>query len=355
MTYSTPIASQFYPFASSMAKKLRQAHLSAAEWRFWAYLIEQDPWGDRYKELDPFDILRECGMSKATYYRAKAKLQKLGLFDFQEGKITFRNLTGISQIRQESQKSDSILKNEIANPEMRPEPQKRENPPLESALSKASKTLQTFSNLLKTLSEGMRESFEKFCMKKIQECSFKIGSRTAWLNKHGAEYLEEFKETYSYALANPEVIPPKATPFDIPDIPYLKRVYKDGWKDAAIHFGLIDPNSPEEEIQNESESVASSEETEKPIADDSDNPPEPTPSTPAIGANHKQFAEGDRVVIAEVGNIHHGQTGKIIAVSSGSKEDKYRIALDKESHFVRELTIKIPKGSKYTFLMKMKL
>src|SRR4028118_420991 len=303
MTYSTAITGQFYPFASSMAKKLREAHLSAAEWRFWSYLIEHDPWGDRYKELDPFAILRECGMSKATYYRAKAKLQKLGLFDFQESKVNYRNLEGISQIRQDSQKSGSNLKNETANLEMRANPQKRENQPLESFVSKASKTLQTFSDLLKTLSEGMRESFEKFCLKKIQECSFKIGSRTAWLNKHGADYLQEFKETYSYALANPEVIQPRKLPFDIPDIPYLKQMYGDGWKDAAIHFGLIDPNSPEEEIQNESEPVASSEMTPKPITDN-DNPQEPTTPTPAIASNHEQFALGDRVVVAEVGNSH---------------------------------------------------
>jgi hypothetical protein len=352
MTYSTAITGQFYPFASSMAKKLREAHLSAAEWRFWSYLIEHDPWGDRYKELDPFDILRECGMSKATYYRAKAKLQKLGLFDFQESKVSYRNLEGISQIRQEPQKSDSILKNEIANPEMRANPQKRENQPLESFVSKASNTLQTYSDLLKTLSEGMRESFEKFCLKKIQECSFKIGSRTAWLNKRGAEYLEEFKETYSYALANPEVIAPKAMPFDIPDIPYLKRVYKDGWKDAAIHFGLIDPNSPEEEIQDESELVTSSEVTPKPIADNN-NPQELTPLASPIGSNHTQFAEGDRVVIAEVDNPHHGKTGKIIAARSRSQDDKYIIALDRKSHSVRELTIKIPKGCKLTYLTKL--
>jgi hypothetical protein len=352
MTYSTAITGQFYPFASSMAKKLREAHLSAAEWRFWSYLIEHDPWGDRYKELDPFDILRECGMSKATYYRAKAKLQKLGLFDFQESKVNYRNLEGISQIRQDSQKSGSTLKNEKANLEMRVTPQKRENQPLESFVSKASKTLQTFSDLLKTLSEGMRESFEKFCLKKIQECSFKIGSRTAWLNKHGAEYLQEFKETYSYALANPEVIAPKATPFDIPDIAYLKRVYKDGWKDAAIHYGLIDPNSPEEEIQNESEPVAPLEEAPKPIAD-SENPQEPTPPTPAIGSNHEQFAEGDRVVIAEVGNSHQGKTGKIIAARSRSQDDKYIIALDRKSPSARELTIKIPKGCKLTYLRKL--
>jgi hypothetical protein len=292
-------------------------------------------------------------MSKATYYRAKAKLQKLGLFDFQESKVNYRNLEGISQIRQDSQKSGSNLKNEIANPEMRANPQKRENQPLESFVSKASKTLQTYSDLLKTLSEGMRERFEKFCLKKIQECSFKIGSRTAWLNKRGAEYLEEFKETYSYALANPEVAAPKTEISTLVDIPFLKRLYGDnGWEAAARHHGLIDPNSPAIEIQNASEPVAFSEETEKPSVD-SDDPQEPTPPISRIGANHKQFAEGDRVVIAEVGNAHHGQTGKIITASSGSKEDEYRIALDKESHFVRELTIKIPKGCKFTYLMKL--
>jgi hypothetical protein len=225
--------------------------------------------------------------------------------------------------------------------------------PIPAKVSKTPQTLQTYSDLLHTLSEDQRESFKKFCLKKIQECSFKIGSKEAWLNKHGAEYLEEFKETYSYALANPEIIPPKAAPFDIPDIPYLKRLYGENrWKDVAIHYGLIDPNSPEEEIQDESEPVTTPEVTPKPIAD-SDSPEEPTPPTSAIGAKHKQFAEGDRVVIAEVGNAHHGQTGKIIAASSSSKEDKYRIALDKESHFVGELTIKIPKGCKFTYLMKL--
>jgi hypothetical protein len=188
-------------------------------------------------------------------------------------------------------------------------------------------------------------------LKKIQECSFKIGSKEAWLNKHGAEYLEEFKETYSYALANPEVIRPKATtPFDIPDIPYLKRMYRDGWKDVAIHYGLIDPDSPEEETQDESEPVASSEAVEKPSAD-SDNPQEPTPPSPAIGPKHRKFAKGNTVVIAEPGNIHKGEKGKVIFTSYGSQEDEYRIALDKESHSVRELTIKIPKPCGLTYLV----
>ena len=259
MTYSTAIPGQFYPFTPSMAKKLREANLSAAEWRFWCYLTEHDPWGDRYKELDPLDIMRECGMSKATYYRAKAKLQELGLFDFQESKVSFRNLTGISKIKQVSQKStsclmveDTSLKIETENAAVRQEPQEREKqPPKPSPRkdSKISQTLQTYSDLLKTLSEGERENFEKFCKKKIEECGFKIGSRNAWLNKHGAEYLAEFQEMYSEALANPQKTAPKVKPSDLVDLAWIKKFYGDNWEAAALHHGLILPNSPAVENQ----------------------------------------------------------------------------------------------------------
>ena len=262
MSYSTAIPGQFYPFTPSMAKKLREASLSAAEWRFWAYLTEHDPWGDRYKELDPLDIIRDCGMSKATYYRAKAKFQEFGLFDFQESKVSFRNLEGISQMKQESQKSDSTLKNETAslkneteNSEMRQESQKRENQapkPVPSKDSKISQTLQTYSDLLQTLPEGQRESFKKFCEKKIEQCSFPIASNKAWLNKHGAEYLQQFQETYSTALANPQIIAPKVEPSALVDIPTLKAWYGNGWEAAAAYHGYIIPNSPAVEIQDES-------------------------------------------------------------------------------------------------------
>ena len=260
----------YYRLYPSLSKKLRMANLSAAEWRFWAYLTERDQWGDRYKSLNCFDVMTECGMSKATYYRAKAKFQEEGLFDFQEGKVDFINLYGnsrskknsqkvaptiesevsedettFSKMRQVAQKCDASFKNETPNSEMRQAVQKCDNESLEPALSKASKTphtLQTYSDLLKTLSKGMRESFEKFCLKKIEECSFKIGSRKAWLNKHGAEYLQEFNELYAYAISNPEVIAPKAE-IATPTIEQLKQQYGPGWKNAAVHFGLISPNS----------------------------------------------------------------------------------------------------------------
>jgi hypothetical protein len=334
--------------------------LSRAESKLFFYFLLLDRFGDRPVKVKVAEILLETGVSKSVYHVTIAKFQKRGWFGFTNADIEIRNFCTPTK---KSEKQDSQSRKQDYQSEKQDSQSEKQDSqsekqdfeklePLPAKVSKTPQTLQTYSDLLHTLSEGMRESFEKFCLKKIQECSFKIASRTAWLNKRGAEYLEEFKETYSYALANPEIIAPKATPFDIPDIAYLKRVYKNGWKDAAIHFGLIDPNSPEEEIQDESEPVASSEVTPKPIAD-SENPQEPTPATPAISSNHEQFAEGDRVVIAEVGNAHQGKTGKIIAARSRSQDDKYIIALDRKSPSAREVTIKIPKGCKLTYLTKL--
>ena len=320
--------------------------LSKVESKLFFYFLKLDRFGDRPVKVKVTEILLATGVGKSVYHTAIAKFQRMGWFGFKHSDVEISNFC---TPKKKSEKSESQSEKSESQSE---KSESKKLKPLPAKPSKTPQTLQTYSDLLHTLSEDQRESFKKFCLKKIQECSFKIGSKEAWLNKHGTEYLEEFKETYSYALANPEVIPPKAAPFDIPDIPYLKRIYKDGWKDAAIHFGLIDPNSPDEEIQNESEPVVSSEVTPKPIAD-SDNPQEPTPLTPAISSNHEQFAEGDRVVVAEVDNTHHGKTGKIIAARLGCKDDKYIIALDRKSHSVRELTIKIPKGCKLTYLTKL--
>jgi len=331
--------------------------LSRAESKLFFYFLLLDRFGDRPVKVKVAEILLETRVSKSVYHVTIAKFQKRGWFGFTNADIEIRNFCTPTKKSEkqdsQSEKQDSQSGKQDSESEKQDSQSGKQDSeelkPLPAKVSKTPQTLQTYSNLLHTLSEEQRESFKKFCLKKIQECSFKIASKDAWLNKYGAEYLEEFKETYSYALANPEVTPPKATPFDIPDIAYLKRVYRDDWKDAAIHFGLIDPDSPEEEIQDGLEPVGFLEETEEPITD-SDNPQEPTPPSPAIGSKHRKFAKGNTVVIAEPGNIHKGEKGKVIFTSYGSQEDEYRIALDKESHSVRELIIKIPKPCKFTYL-----
>jgi hypothetical protein len=331
--------------------------ITTAQSKLFSYLFKLTRFGDRAVKTKVREILLATTLSKSAYYVAIAKFERLGWFTFTHADVEISNFCtptkkSTKQDYQSTKQDYQSTKQDYQSTKQDYQSTKQDSEelkPLPAKVPKTPQTIQTYSDLLHTLPEEQRESFEKFCLKKIQECSFKIGSRTAWLNKYGADYLEEFKETYSYALANPQVIAPKPLPFEIPDIPYLKRIYGSGWKDAAIHYGLIDPDSPEEEIHDESEPVASSEVTEKPIAD-SGNPQEVTPPTPAIGSNHEQFAKGNTVVIAEPGNIHKGEKGKVIFTSYGSQEDEYRIALDKESHSVRELTIKIPKPCKFTYL-----
>jgi len=78
------------------------------------------------------------------------------------------------------------------------------------------------------------------------------------------------------------------------------------------------------------------------------------PVTPPVsGANYKEFKEGDRVVIAEVDNLHQGQHGEVVYVGYGSRDTDYIVKLDKESRGSKQVRVTVPKGSKLTFLMKL--
>ena len=105
----------FFKFSPAMAKKLRQASLTASEWKLWSYLITLDPFGDRYMEMpDVLTIMSECGMSKASVYRAMSKFQHLELFDFHTT-TKFRNLNSeksVSNLRKNSQSCETKLKTE---------------------------------------------------------------------------------------------------------------------------------------------------------------------------------------------------------------------------------------------------
>jgi CRISPR-associated protein Cmr3 len=72
-----------------------------------------------------------------------------------------------------------------------------------------------------------------------------------------------------------------------------------------------------------------------------------------VGKKHRTFEIGDRVVIAEVGSIHQGQHGEVVSVRYGSGETDYRVKLDKESRGSKQVRVTVPKGSKFTFLMKL--
>ncbi|MEG5176245.1 DUF3854 domain-containing protein [Microcoleus sp. B3-D7] len=80
------------------------------------------------------------------------------------------------------------------------------------------------------------------------------------------------------------------------------------------------------------------------------------PSTPAtIGAKHREFKVGGRVVISEKGNIHEGQQGTLTHIGYGSRETDYQIKLDKVSHNVGQVIVSIPKSALMPALYLMNL
>jgi len=94
MTQKEKIQAKFFPFTQETYIKLKEANLTAGEWRLWGFLVTSIPFGDKYEELpETLSILSECLISKSVFYRAIAKLQDFGLFDFQDRGFYARNLS----------------------------------------------------------------------------------------------------------------------------------------------------------------------------------------------------------------------------------------------------------------------
>jgi hypothetical protein len=74
--------------------------------------------------------------------------------------------------------------------------------------------------------------------------------------------------------------------------------------------------------------------------------------SPATKRHHKEFEVGVRVRILDSG-LHHEKDGEVVAVSFGSVENDYVIALDKESHFSRQVIVTVPHSPKFPILMKL--
>lgn len=283
------MSSNFYALTPEVAETLRQAKLTAAEWRIWSYLVGLDPWGDRYIEVETLDILQQCECSKATFYRAMGKFQEIGLFDFQ-AKLSFKNEAGfsksVSKTRTESQNCETSLKNETpslknetAVAEMRkPEPET----PTQQGFQKLSDSsdLQTYKppteRVAGTKSEikkpeltgkeiptDLRRKLEQLEILKGTQADARvlraIASRDISQAYGAAAHVERSFESCSNPIGvflfqlprQPiEKLGPvhpvrSAADFQMP-LASIKQMYRDKWREAAIAFGYS-----EEAIANE--------------------------------------------------------------------------------------------------------
>ena len=235
-----------------VADEIIKHGLSRTQSKLYFYFSKLDRFGDRPAKIDAASVSLATGVCKSAYYAAIAFFKSKGWFDFTDAETKVSNNSTRTRKSTNMESESTNMESESTN--MESESINMESKKLKALPVKDSatpQTIQTYSDLLQTLSEGQRESFKKFCLKKIEECSFKIASRERWLNKHGAEYLREFKEAYSESLDNPELIAPRAK-IAIPDLLTLQRMYPNNWEGAAAYYGYILPNSPAVEIQEDS-------------------------------------------------------------------------------------------------------
>ncbi|OCQ92251.1 hypothetical protein BCD64_00085 [Nostoc sp. MBR 210] len=198
------INGDFYPLTPETSRKLRNGNLTAAEWRIWSYLVEIDSWGDRYQEVNTLEIIQECNVSKATFYRAVAKLQELEIFDFQDIGFSIRNLCGVtslknettfSEMRQQSQNCDSSLKNEKPVSKMRKQSHSCENQqpePLQNSDFATPQINKTYSDFKDSLSEVEREDFLNFSKEK----SKRLPTQPTLINKWIAANWEDLAQQW---------------------------------------------------------------------------------------------------------------------------------------------------------------
>jgi hypothetical protein len=187
--------STFFMLTPGVRDRLMEINLTAAEWRMWCYLVSLDPFGDRGAKFSPAELMLKCQIKKTTYFSAKAKFQKLGLFDFRDGVTKVVNLqTSLVQTASEHPLPAKIIESEISESKSEISESKSEISeskseisdnqslkPKPSNVSKPPQTLQTYSDFKRSLSESEREKFFNFVEEKTNNLERPINDLEAWL------------------------------------------------------------------------------------------------------------------------------------------------------------------------------
>lgn len=100
---------RFFKFNEEDLEKAKS--FTASEWRLFNYLRLIDPFGDQYHDLDTLSVLSAVDIKKTTFYKAIAKFQELGLFDFQDKGFNFRSLGLSAKTENFPQKRKTVQEN----------------------------------------------------------------------------------------------------------------------------------------------------------------------------------------------------------------------------------------------------
>jgi hypothetical protein len=216
----------FFMLTPGVRDRLLEIKLTAAEWRIWCYLVSLDPFGDRGAKFSPAELMMKCGVKKTAYFKAKAKFQSLGLFDFKDGTTKVFNLQGgferpnnstysqqekvIESANAESQSANAESQSANAESQSANAESQSANAELQSSKllpekdSDSSQTIQTYSDFIQTLSESERENFLNFVKEQIKNLPKQVNDVEAWLANKNQAGQNRWEIYYNNFLAKPK-------------------------------------------------------------------------------------------------------------------------------------------------------
>ena len=180
----TQIKQKFYPLTVEELIEL-STKLTDTELKIYLYLMAANPFGDRAYEIDTAIIAEHMGVTRRTVQRVVKKLESLDLIEVEVSKFKYKK-------RQQDRQSDSRIAKATAGSLKRQQDRQRSSEPLPEGNPSPSKTINTYSDYLDSLSESERESFLEFAKKKATQLPKPPELPLKWIEKN----FEDLRSLY---------------------------------------------------------------------------------------------------------------------------------------------------------------
>lgn len=208
--------SKFFKLTEKTLDTILSSRMSENELKIWLYLSVNNPFQNQYHAMpEILEIMEKCHCSKATAYRAIAKLQELKLMDFQIQKMDYRILncdkqdddfltheTTFSPMRMDSHPCENFLTHETGFSPMRMDSHRCENRGPKSLPQGSFGNLKINQDLSRSnkIYQDHAIDDEIFLKENVNTSETKFGQKE---NKSNFIEKEEFNENLPAAKHNP--------------------------------------------------------------------------------------------------------------------------------------------------------
>ena len=211
------IEGEFYPLQKAELVALHKSKLINNAAFVHLALRYENPYCDRPIEIIPKEFALRWSMPESSVYEAIAKLKEKGVFNIKSGRVVVEwskpscqqtesvdsqqvkdsgNPESLRDSRKNSESPEKILRSQknLRDPRKNSEsPENQESESMRCKAYSASKTIKTYSDLIKTLSEGERENFLNFGLEKCRSLPELPALPMKWIKANWQELYSQFK------------------------------------------------------------------------------------------------------------------------------------------------------------------